>query len=150
MTRAVKLSILALRLAIGWLLFYAGISKIVNPEWSAAGYLENASSFPGLFGWFALPQNIGWVNFLNEWGLTLVGLALILGVAVRYASIGGGLLMLLYYFPVLEFPYAGHGIIVDDHLIYLLVFILFYVTRAGRFWGLDRYFTRHRANERSS
>lgn len=127
------------RLAIGWLIFYAGITKILDPAWTAAGYLANAKTFPGFYGWFASPANIDWVNFLNEWGLTLIGISLILGLGVRLSSILGALLMLLYYFPVLEFPKVEHGFIVDDHLIYAVILLFFAAVRAGRYYGLDNW-----------
>lgn len=63
MNKTAKLSIVFLRLAMGWLIFYAGITKVLNPNWTAAGYLKGAKTFSGFYQWFALPQNIGWVNF---------------------------------------------------------------------------------------
>lgn len=129
-----------LRFGMGWVFFYAGISKILDPAWSAVGYLEHAQTFSNFFAWFATPTNIGWVNILNEWGLLLVGVALIIGVFVRLASFAGFILMLFYYFPVLNFPMAGdHSFIIDDHIIYMLVFIVLYAYRAGDFFGLQRY-----------
>lgn len=133
-----KKSIFALRLAMGVMFAYAGISKIINPSWSALGYLKGAKTLPELFNWFTSANNIGWVNFVNEWGLLLVGACLILGFAVRYASIAGIVLMILYYLPILNFPMAGdHSYIVDEHIIYILIFWVFIATNAGQYWGLD-------------
>lgn len=126
-----------LRLAMGWFMFYAGITKVLNPEWSAAGYLRGAKTFPGFYQWLASPANIGWVNFLNEWGLTILGISLILGIGVRLSGVLGALLMLLYYFPVLEFPRVGHGYLVDEHIVYALVLLYVAAIRAGRMFGLD-------------
>lgn len=138
MSKSFKVSLLLLRLALGWLMFYAGITKIMSPDWSAAGYLEHAKTFSGFYGWLASSANIGWVSFINEWGLTLLGVSLILGIGVRLSSILGAVLMLLYYFPVLTFPYiAPHSFIVDDHIIYALVLLIFAAYRAGRVYGLD-------------
>lgn len=48
--------------------------------------------------------------------------------------------MLLYYFPVLVFPYIGdHAFIIDEHIIYALVFVLLAVARAGRYYGLENW-----------
>src|SRR3989344_6362821 len=127
------------RLALGWLMFYAGITKIVNPAWTAGGDLANAKTFPGFYAWLAAPGNIGWINFLNEWGLTLIGISLILGLGVRLSSILGIALMLLYYFPVLEFPEVAHGFIVDEHIVYAAVLAFFAAVRAGRYYGLDNW-----------
>lgn len=123
---------------MGWLMFYAGITKVLNPGWSAAGYLNSAKTFAGIYQWFARPEILPTINFLNEWGLTLLGAALILGVAVRLSSVPGALLMALYYFPILQFPIAGtHSYIVDEHVVYALVLLLLGAMSAGRVWGLD-------------
>jgi len=138
-----KLSIFALRIATGWLMFYAGITKILDPEWSAVGYLEHAKTFPEFFQWFLQPNILPFVNFVNEWGLTVLGISLLLGVAVRLSSILGAALMLLYYLPVLDFPYISpYYYIVDDHLIYLLVLVVLAAVQAGRFWGIDKFLSR--------
>ena len=123
---------------MGWLMFYAGITKVFNPDWSAAGYLTAAKTFPTLFQWFASPEILPVINLINEWGLTLLGVSLILGIFVRLSSLLGAALMLLYYFPVLEFPLIPpHSYLVDDHIIYALVLLFFAAVRAGRAWGFD-------------
>lgn len=127
------------RLAIGWLIFYAGITKVLDPAWTASSYLTNAKTFSGFYGWLALPQNIGWINFVNEWGLTLIGASLILGIGVRLFSILGAITMLAYYFPASEFPRVAHGFIVDEHIVYASVFLFFAAVRAGRYYGLDNW-----------
>ena len=124
-------------------MFYAGITKILDPGWSAAGYLNNAKTFSGLFAWFATPSVLPITNFVNEWGLTLLGVSLILGIGVRLSSILGAALMMLYYFPVLEFPYPNtHSYIVDEHVIYALVLLVLAALRAGRTWGLENWCSR--------
>ena len=45
--------------------------------------------------------------------------------------------MLLYYFPAVEFPFVGHGFIVDEHIVYALILLFFAAIRAGRIWGLE-------------
>jgi thiosulfate dehydrogenase [quinone] large subunit len=138
MHKVQKITLLLLRLGLGWLFFYAGITKVLDPAWSAAGYLGQAQTFPSLFAWFASPAHIGWVNMVNEWGLTLIGAALIVGIFVRWASVAGIAFMALYYLPILSFPYAGeHSYIVDDHIIYMLALVVLAVFHAGRYWGLD-------------
>lgn len=137
MSKAAKQSLFLLRIALGWLFFYAGITKILNPDWTAAGFLGNAQTFPDLYGWVANAQNIGWVNFLNEWGLTLIGAGLIFGTLTRLASYFGILIMLLYYFPGADFPYVEHGFIVDDHIIYIFVLSTLTYFQAGQYWGFD-------------
>ena len=123
---------------MGWLMFYAGITKVLNPEWSAVGYLKGAKTFAGFYNWLLQPGILPIVNFLNEWGLTLLGISLIFGIAVRLSSVLGAILMLLYYFPALEFPYIKpFSFLVDEHIIYALILLFFMAVRAGRAWGLD-------------
>lgn len=140
MTKFQKIAILLLRLAMGWLFLYAGVTKIINPEWSAAGYLKTAKTFPGFFQALLDPAILPFINFINEWGLTLLGISLILGVFVRLSSWLGAALMLLYYFPILDFPYPNpHSYIVDEHIIYALMLVFFAAIRAGRVWGLENW-----------
>lgn len=125
---------------MGWLLFYAGITKIMDPNWSAAGYLKSAKTFPALFAWFAEPGLLPVINFVNEWGLVLLGVSLVLGIGVRVSSVLGAGLMMLYYFPVLEFPKIGpHSYIVDEHIVYALALLILGAFRAGRVWGLENW-----------
>jgi len=117
--------------------FYAGITKVIDPAWSAAGYLTNAKAFTGFYAWLTTPAILPFINFINEWGLTLLGVSLILGIAVRLSSRLGALLMLLYYLP-LGFPYPNpHAFIVDEHIIYIAVLLYFAAIRAGRVYGLE-------------
>lgn len=138
MSKSSKIVLVLLRISMGWLMFYAGITKVVDKEWSAAGYLLNAKTFSSFFAWFAQPSILPLVNFVNEWGLTLLGVSLLLGVFVRLSSILGVALMLLYYLPVLRFPFVGtHSYLIDEHIIYALVLLLFAILQVGKMWGLD-------------
>lgn len=157
MSRIQKLSLFLLRVSFGWLFLYAGITKVLDPEWTAKGYLEHASTFPGLYQWLAAPAILPIVDFLNEWGLTLIGASLLLGVFVRLSSLFAALLMLLYYvsvaemrafefFPQITVPYIGlHSAIVDEHIIYLFALLALAAFKAGRVWGLDNKFSGDRA-----
>lgn len=131
-------TILALRIALGGLFFYDGLSKILTKTWTAAPELLEAATLPHFFAWFADPSRINIVNFLNEWGLLIIGVALLIGFRVRLASIFGMILMVLYYLLNLVFPIAsGTGFLIDRHIIYFFVFLLLFIADAGHFWGLD-------------
>jgi len=57
---------------------------------------------------------------------------------MRFATITAIVMIALFYFPGLDFPYVtGGGYIVDRNIIYILVLALLYLTRAGELWGLD-------------
>ena len=143
MTKYQKISVLLLRLGLGWLMLYAGVVKILDSSWSAAGDLNNAKTFGGFYEWFLSPGILPITNIINEWGLTLLGLSLILGLFVRWSGILGAVLMMLYYFPILDFPYPNaHSLIVDEHIIYALALLAVSSLRAGKVWGLDARFGR--------
>src|SRR3989344_5235167 len=139
MSPSQKLFLFLTRISLGWLFFYSGITKVLNPEWSAAGYLQNAKAFTGLFSWFAPPGILALIKFVNGLGPLLLGISLILGIGVRLSSVLGAVLMMFYYLP-LGFPYPNaHSFIVDEHIIYALVLLLFAAIRAGRIWGLENW-----------
>ena len=129
-----EISIVGLRIVLGWFMFFAGIEKVLNPEWSAAGFLAHAQTFPSFYAWFAEPMNLIWVNPLNAWGITLIGVALFLGVAIRPAAWAGAVMMIMYYFPHVTLPYLEHGFIVEEHIIYAVAFtVVALLPEAGRF-----------------
>lgn len=133
-----NISLFLLRVSLGWMFFYAGISKVLNPEWSAAGYLKGAKDFAFLFQWMLDPSVLPFINFLNAWGLTLLGISLLIGGLVRYSSYAGAALMLLYYLAILDFPYPNaHAFMVDEHIVYICALFILVAFDAGRFWGFD-------------
>lgn len=137
MTKRQLISLFTLRITLGWLFFWAGITKVLNPDFSAAGYLEGAKTFSGFYHWLASPAMLPFTNFINEWGLTLLGLALILGVFTKWASRLGALLMILYYLPILDFPYPNaHSFIVDEHIIYAVGLMVLCAFEVGKNWSV--------------
>jgi thiosulfate dehydrogenase [quinone] large subunit len=139
MEKSQRISLFLLRLALGWLFFYAGITKLLAPAWSAEGYLKGAKLFTGFYQWLSSPAMLPITNFINAWGLTILGISLILGIGVRLFSILGAILMILYYIP-LGFPMPdAHSYIVDDHIVYALALIFMSRIRAGRVIGLDNW-----------
>ena len=134
------IALLLLRLSLGTLFFYAGITKVLDPSWSAAFYLKGAKTFSGFYTYMLQPEILPFINFVNEWGLTLIGLCLILGIFVRVASIGGAVLMLLYYFPILDGLYPNaHSFLVDEHIVYAAALLTLASFRAGRIFGLEKW-----------
>lgn len=142
-----KITFFLLRVSIGWLFFYAGIIKVLDPKWSAKQYISQANIFPELYSWFLSPNILPAIDFLNKWGLTLIGVSLIIGFLVRFSSFFGALLMILYYLPILNFPYVGANktsYLVDQHIIFILVLIMFVVIDAGKYWGIDYYTSKNK------
>ncbi|MBS1828000.1 MAG: DoxX family protein [Acidobacteria bacterium] len=126
-----------LRIAIGWHFLYEGLVKLIYAGWSSAGFLQ-ASTGP-LAGVFrAIGGNsvaVTVVDFLNIWGLIAVGLGLMLGVLTRWASVGGMVLLGLYYLanpPLFGLPVAGSDgsyLIVNRNLIEMLTLGFFVAWR---------------------
>ncbi len=138
----ITLTATVLRLLLGWFMLVDGLQILLTPHWSASGFLLGAKTFPAFYAWFALPGNSWWVNPLNSWGITLIGVALLLGVGIRAASWAGAALMILYYFPHYAFPAVPHGFVVEDHLIYAGAFVLIAVLPAAQSFGFARYLRR--------
>lgn len=136
METKVKISAISLRLLLGWFMFFDGLAILLNPNFTAANFLLNAKTFSSFYAWFALPMNIWWVDPLNAWGITLIGVALLLGVGVRFASWCGVLLMIIYYFPHYVFPVVTHGYIVEEHVIYAAVFVFIALFAPAQEFGL--------------
>ena len=135
-----KISLFLLRISLGWLFFYAGITKVLNPAWSAEGYLKGAKTFATFYTWLASTTMLPTINFINEWGLTLLGISLILGVMVRLSSSLGAILMLLYYLPTLDGFYPNaHSFLVDEHIVYIAALLVLGNFKAGRVFGLERF-----------
>jgi thiosulfate dehydrogenase [quinone] large subunit len=136
-------AIVALRIVMGWTLFQAGITKLIDPEWSAAGFLQFAipegNPFIGLWQtWASSPA----IDFLVQWGLTLTGLGLILGILVRWNAFWGAVMMLFFWAASLTGGLSQglpleHGWVVDDHIVYALLLFGLGAFGAGRIWGLD-------------
>lgn len=139
MTKFQRISLFALRVGLGWIFFWAGITKVLKPAWSAGGYLQGAKTFPDLFHWFATPAMLPLTNLVTEWGLLLLGISLILGVFIRWTAPVGIALMALFYLPILQFPYPNvNSFIVDEHIIYIIALTILIVFNAGNYWGLGK------------
>ncbi len=137
-------SILSLRIVMGWILFQAGIQKLLDPSWTAAGYLQNVPAGNPLVEVWAVMAGNPMVDALVIWGLTLTGLGLLLGLLVRFSSLGSATMMMLFWASSLEggimqgLPLA-HGWVVDDHVVYALLLFGLGAFGAGRIVGIDEY-----------
>ena len=91
------------RMLIGWHFLYEGISKIINPYWSSAAYLLDSKwIFSGLAKTIVSnPTLLTISDYVNMWGLTLVGVSLMLGIFSKYGSlVGMGFVMMYYLLPL--------------------------------------------------
>jgi thiosulfate dehydrogenase (quinone) large subunit len=137
--------VLSSRCALGWYFFHAGLMKVIDPSWSSRGFLEHAAMFPDIYILFTHPTVLPMVDVLNAWGLTLVGVALSLGIGIRCAASGGILLMVLYYFP----HEAGYTYIIDDHVVIALLLGILMVQDAGKLLSVRPFVLRYVGGENS-
>jgi len=147
LSRWPMIAITVLRVAVGWHFLYEGIAKLTAPAWSASGYLKLARGpFADLFKWLAAEPNLlANADLITMWGLTLVGLLLMLGLLTRLASLGGIGFILLFYLcnpPFVGYFYSipseGSYLIVNKNLVELCALLVILVTGSGRFAGIDR------------
>ena len=136
--------ILFFRLAIGWTFLYAGVTQLIDPGFTVAGFLGATKTFHSLFAWFASSEMAPVTNILVPWGHLLIGLALVSGLFVRVAGVFGIVLMITYYFAHMDFPYVEGKVnfVMDYHLVYAVALALVMVARGGMVFGLDGWLAR--------
>jgi thiosulfate dehydrogenase [quinone] large subunit len=138
----VAYALVAMRIVMGWIFLQGGIPKVLDPNWTAAGFLNNVpegNPFPEFFASMAGNPTI---DFLNQWGLTLVGIALILGILTRWSAFWGAVMMFFYWLASLEggltdFLPIEYGYVVDSHIVYIFLLFGLGAFGAGRVFGLD-------------
>ncbi len=138
--------LVTLRVFIGWYFLYEGLAKVLSPKWTAYGYLMDSKGlFAPLFRMIAdNPDLMAIADFINIWGLTLIGLLLILGLFEKAGYVGAALLLTLYYLshpPLLNVAYLlrpeGSYLWVDKNLIMLAATIVLLYFPTSGIIGLD-------------
>jgi uncharacterized membrane protein YphA (DoxX/SURF4 family) len=136
-----------LRILVGWHFLYEGISKLVTPGWSAKMYLMGSRwLFSDLFNWMASSaETVKVIDFLNVWGLILIGLSLTTGLLIRWSSVAGSAMLLFYFLAYPPVPGFTTGVVsegsylwVNKTLIELFLLIVFAMLPKDRFFGIDR------------
>lgn len=148
----------AIRIVLGWGFLYAGLSKFLmigsGEPFSAAGFLRfgTAGTWPGVAEtaegatplvhnptqqlWIDLAANptlLALVDTLVVFGQVSIGMALILGLATRFAGVMGFTMMTLLTIAAWDF---GHGI-VNQTSLYAVVALAVGLAHAGKAYGLD-------------
>jgi thiosulfate dehydrogenase [quinone] large subunit len=155
-----------LRLGMGWLflwpfldkLFALGFSTGRNPEtgvvdrFGDAAWINGGSPTEGFlqFGlhteqpftdFYSSLAGHAWVDWVYMLSMVAIGVALILGVAIRYAAVAGIAWMVLFYTAAAIWP--EHNPFVDDHVIEAIVLAGIAITGGGAL-GLRRRIVRPR------
>jgi thiosulfate dehydrogenase (quinone) large subunit len=152
-TRNLGKGLAVLRIAVGAGFLYAGFDKVMHfggvaPAFNATGFLKGATlgAAPGSAEgavvnpthdfWVSLAGNpglMGVINFLVVFGEIAIGVALILGIATRFAGVLGGLMMGLFYVAIWDF---SHGFVTEQFMYGIVALFLAYAA-AGEAYGID-------------
>lgn len=136
-----------LRLVCGSHFFYQGMLKLVDSSWSSYSYLMNSEGIVSwIFRWIAETKAVlAFVDIVNVWGLILIGLALILGVFGRFASLCGFFLLSFYYmanppFHIMDSSSVGgeYSFIVNKLLIEMAAFVILFLFPTDTIFGLGK------------
>ena len=127
------------RMLMAWTFLYAASHQVLNPKFSAAGFLRSTKTFHDLYINLATPALDPILTFLVSYGHLLIGLSLLVGLMVRVSAACGVLLLMMYWTAHMDWPYIenNNNFIVDYHIVYSTVCIYLIVKRAGHVWGLD-------------
>jgi thiosulfate dehydrogenase [quinone] large subunit len=134
----------AARLCLGWTFLWPFLDKafgLGHETASADAWLSGGNPTQGFLSHSAGPfsgiyQSIagnGVVNVLFMTGLLAIGIALLLGVAMRPACIAGATMLMLMWSASLP---PENNLFMDDHIIYALVLIGLAAVGAGKTLGL--------------
>ena len=143
------LSLVLLRVLIGWHLLYEGVVKVLDTNWTSAEFLNNAwGPFSGFFQYLASDNTLLYiVDLTNQWALVFIGLSLMLGFFTRTGVVMGIVLLFLYYLASPPFfgisPAAnaeGSYLIVNKNLVEIGALFVLLTLRTSHLYGLDRFF----------
>lgn len=131
------------RLSFGFYLLWSGVDKLTS-GFSSEGFLVNASRGPLQSAFVDLGSSssaVAIVDPLVVWGQILIGLALLLGLATRFALLMAAFQMLLFYLAQL---WPEHNPILSEHIFYIGTFGVLAALGSGRVFGLDLWLERAR------
>ena len=148
----------ATRLCLGWTFLWPFMDKLFglgHETASADAWLNGGNPTMGFLSHSAGPfsgiyQSIagaGVVNVLFMGGLLGIGVALLLGIAMRPACIAGATLLMLMWSASLP---PENNLFMDDHIIYALVLIGLAAVGAGKTLGLGKWWSRTEVVQRYS
>ena len=141
-----RIVLAALRVVLGFYFLWAFVDKLfgfgfhtapekawINGGSPTTGFLSGVEGpFAGAFHAIA---GAAWADWLFMAGLFGIGVALILGIGTRIATVSAVLLLAMMY--LASFPLETNPI-VDDHVVYALVIAALGLLGAGDVYGLGR------------
>ncbi len=139
------------RIVTGIIFLFFGEYKIAGPSFAHGSFAV------WVRGWLSQNEPVGFYRVFLEkfvmvhpvlcarivgWGELAIGIALVLGLFVRIASVGGAIRIISL--ARATWYASGHGVAIWryfganlDHIPLLFLFAIFFATRAGETWGLD-------------
>lgn len=129
-----------LRVYTGVFFLIYGWGKIRNPEFEnglagfVTGNLDKAFGFFRPFLESVVLPNKGLFAVMVGWGEFLIGITLIVGLATRWASVAGALMVAAFWFT------KGQGFFsaMNHDSIWFMIFIVLATVHAGRAYSLDQ------------
>ena len=156
-SRAQQNGLILLRLFIGWHFLYEGVLKVLNPSWTAKGYLMSSQGFfKSFFTWLGSDSMVGIIDTVNVFLLIAIGLALILGLFEKFGAAAGAALLLLFYlshpvFPgIPQGPTEGSYFIINKNLIEMAALIVLFQFPTSGVFGLKMLFGKKQENAPAS
>jgi len=151
-----------LRLALGFIFIWAffdkllglGFSTCFDPQTKTINFLCDQAWIKGgspTFGFLKFGTKGPFANFfqslagniLVDWlfmlGLLGVGLGLMLGIFMKLSTFFGGLMLALMY--IAGFLPPEHNPLINEHIIYIIVMILLFITESGKYLGLAKFWS---------
>ena len=145
-----NLTIAALRISLGWIFLWPFLDKVfglgftTKPEQAwlnggspTTGFLKFGTKGPFVDMFQGLAGNM-FVDWIFMLGLLGIGIALILGIGMRIASYSGALMLMLMWLAVLL---PEHNPLMDEHIIYALMLLIFPMIGAGQHFGLGKWWS---------
>ncbi len=147
-----------LRLALGWVFFWAFIDKLFGLGFSTSsenswlaggsptsGFLEFATKgpFQEIYQGMAGNPLVDWLFML---GLAFVGITLLSGVLVKLGSYTGIMMMVLMY--TAAFMPPANNPFLDSHIVYIIVLFGLSINNSGFYFGFGRWWSERKIVKR--
>lgn len=134
---SLRLAILLLRIAVGLDFFYLGFGTLFNPSLGAE---LRQKPLGDLYVWLNSSASDGWLHSIAPWVFIFIGICLVVGLATRLSSLIGMVLILINFWPAFNLTKASAFQAANDQIIILLSLLVIFSGKAGRYFGLDRFF----------
>lgn len=134
-----KSLIVFFRLTMAWTFLYAASHQVFDPHFTVVGFLQHTKTWHDVFVVFTTPSMAPITTFLVEYGHLLIGLSLLTGLMVRVSASFGVLLMIIYWFAHMDWPFIEDktNFVIDYHIVYAGVLVFLIYKKAGHVLGLD-------------